>query len=140
MFLSVACLSQLTDHSYVFMPHGVQGSAEPRHQRNLTGPSPHQQKSKRGRGWLCETNMTLGCVRMWVAPLGCTRTVHLSRLSALCIWASTPDAMPPDQKVQRVAGQMLHLAVNVGCPAIISHSVIISSNAQVHTWSPCVQN
>ena len=59
-FPSVARLSQLTYHRYAFMPHGMLGSAEPRHQRNLTRPSPRQRKSKRWRGWLHETSLFQG--------------------------------------------------------------------------------
>ena len=48
-------LIPLCTYLYVFMPHGMQGSEEPRDQRNLARPSPAVRKSERGRGWLRET-------------------------------------------------------------------------------------
>ena len=41
-------LIPLCTYLYVFMPHGMQGSEEPRDQRNLSRPSPAVRKSERG--------------------------------------------------------------------------------------------
>ena len=45
----------------VFMPHRMQGSEEPRDQRNLSRPSPAVRKSERGRSWLREAIPLRAC-------------------------------------------------------------------------------
>ena len=46
----------------------MQGSEEPRDQRNLSRPSPAVRKSERGRGWLRETMIILENLYRFTGP------------------------------------------------------------------------